>query len=125
MVVGTSAAPPERRRALEAAGIQVLLADGIAGRTDPYKVLEYLARERYLSLMIEAGSKVNWTMLDSLIADKVLFYYAPKVLGGLNSLPVAGGQGRMRRADAIQLDRLTVHPISKDEFAVEAYVAKG
>ena len=124
MVVGTSVAPLERRTALEAAGIRVLIADGTGGRTDPRKVLEYLARERYLSLMVEAGSKVNWTMLDSEIADKILFYYAPKVLGGLSSLPVAGGQGRMRRADAILLDRVTIHPVSKDEFAVEAYVVK-
>ncbi len=83
-----------------------------------------LAAERYLSLMVEAGSHVNWTMLDGQIADKVLFYYAPKILGGLKSMPVAGGAGRMRRADAMLLERLTVHPISKDEFAVEAYLVK-
>jgi diaminohydroxyphosphoribosylaminopyrimidine deaminase/5-amino-6-(5-phosphoribosylamino)uracil reductase len=124
MVVCTSAAPAERRKALENLGVRVLIADGSGGRTDPRKVLDYLAEHRYLSLMVEAGSHVNWTMLDSQIADKVLFYYAPKILGGLKSLPVAGGQGRMRRVDAILLDRLTVHPISTNEFAVEAYVVK-
>jgi diaminohydroxyphosphoribosylaminopyrimidine deaminase/5-amino-6-(5-phosphoribosylamino)uracil reductase len=124
LVVGTSAAPAARRKALADAGIQVLIADGQGGRTDPLKLVEYLAKERYLSLMVEAGSKVNWAMLDSQIADKILFYYAPKILGGLQSLPVAGGKGRMRRADAILMERLTVHPISQNEFAVEAYVVK-
>jgi diaminohydroxyphosphoribosylaminopyrimidine deaminase / 5-amino-6-(5-phosphoribosylamino)uracil reductase len=124
LVVGTSAASPQRRQALENAGIQVLIADAPGGRTDPRKVLDFLAKERYLSLMVEAGSKVNWTMLDTGIADKVLFYYAPKILGGLESLPVAGGKGRMRRVDAIQLERLTVHTVSTNEFAVEAYVVK-
>ncbi len=124
MVVCTSTARSERRKALEAAGIRVLFADGVAGRTDPRKVLDYLAAERYLSLMVEAGSHVNWTMLDGQIADKILFYYAPKILGGLKSLPVAGGPGRMRRADAMLLDQVTVHPISTDEFAVEAYLVK-
>ena len=124
MIVGTSSAPAERRKALEAAGARVLIADGSSGRTDPRKVLEVLAEERYLSLMVEAGSHVNWTMLDGQIADKILFYYAPKILGGLKSLPVAGGTGRMRRADAMLLDRLTVHPISQNEFAVEAYLVK-
>ncbi|MGA8029818.1 MAG: bifunctional diaminohydroxyphosphoribosylaminopyrimidine deaminase/5-amino-6-(5-phosphoribosylamino)uracil reductase RibD [Bryobacteraceae bacterium] len=124
LVVGTSAASNERRKALEAAGIQILIADGPGGRADPRKAIEYLARERYLSLMVEAGSKVNWSMLDARIADKVLFYYAPKILGGLKSLPVAGGAGRMRRADAILLERLSVHPISTNEFAVEAYLVK-
>lgn len=124
LVVGTSAAPERRKRALEAAGIEVLIADASGGRTDIRKVLEHLAQKKYLSLMVEAGSKVNWTMLDSNLADKIFFYYAPKILGGLKSLPVAGGQGRMRRADAILLDRLTIHPISTNEFAVEAYVVK-
>jgi len=124
IVVGTSAGPSERRTALEQAGIRVLIADGPAGRTDPAKVVQYLAKERYLSLMVEAGSKVNWTMLDNQIADKILFYYAPKILGGLKSLPVAGGAGRQRRADAILLERVALHAISKDEFAVEAYIIK-
>ena len=124
LVVGTSAASEERKKALEDAGIEVLIADGPGGRTDPRKVIEYLAERRYLSLMVEAGAKVNWTMLDTHIADKVLFYYAPKILGGLESLPVAGGIGRLRRSDAILLERLTVHSISPDEFAVEAYVGK-
>jgi diaminohydroxyphosphoribosylaminopyrimidine deaminase / 5-amino-6-(5-phosphoribosylamino)uracil reductase len=124
MVVGTSSAPVDRRKALEQAGIQVLIADGPTGRTDPAAVIEYLAQERYLSLMVEAGAKVNGTLLDAQLADKVLFYYAPKILGGMKSLPVVGGQGRMRRADAILLERVTVHPISTNEFAVEAYVVK-
>ncbi len=124
LVVCTSAARVERRKALETAGVRVLIADGTAGRTDPQKVLDYLAAERYLSLMVEAGSHVNWTMLDGQIADKVLFYYAPKILGGLKSLPVAGGAGRQRRADAMLLHQLSVHPISTNEFAVEAYLVK-
>ena len=49
----------------------------------------------------------------------------PKILGGMKSIPVAGGPGRMRRADAIMLERVTLHSISTDEFAVEAFVTKG
>jgi diaminohydroxyphosphoribosylaminopyrimidine deaminase / 5-amino-6-(5-phosphoribosylamino)uracil reductase len=124
LVVCTSAARAERRKALELAGVQVLVADGPAGRTDPRQLMDYLARERYVSLMVEAGSHVNWTMLDGQFADKVLFYYAPKILGGLKSMPVAGGPGRLRRMDAMLLDRVSVRPISKDEFSVEAYLVK-
>ena len=124
LVVCTSTAPIDRRKALEDLGIRILIADGIAGRTDPRQVVEFLAANRYLSLMVEAGSHVNWTVLDGQIADKILFYYAPKILGGFKSLPVAGGPGRMRRADAMLLDRVTIHHISPDEFAVEAYLVK-
>jgi diaminohydroxyphosphoribosylaminopyrimidine deaminase/5-amino-6-(5-phosphoribosylamino)uracil reductase len=72
--------------------------------------------------MIEAGSRVNWTALESGVADKILFYYAPKILGGTQSLPVAGGVGRRRRVDAIQFRDVTVHTITASEFAVEAWL---
>jgi diaminohydroxyphosphoribosylaminopyrimidine deaminase/5-amino-6-(5-phosphoribosylamino)uracil reductase len=124
LVVGTSAAARDRRKALEARGVGVLIADDPKGRTDLGAVVAHLADERYLSLMVEAGSKVNWAFLDSGVADKIFFYYAPKILGGLESLPVAGGSGRRRRADAILLEDVTLHKISKDEFAVEARVVK-
>ena len=76
--------------------------------------------------MIEAGSKVNWTALESGIVDRIYFYYAPKILGGLHSLPVAGGAGTAapRRRDASSA-MSSVHTIvTPDEFAVEAWLIK-
>jgi len=124
LVVTTSAASPDRRRILEARGVKVLVCDGAAGRTDPRAVVEFLAREACLSLMIEAGSKVNWSALESGIVDRIFFYYAPKILGGLQSLPVAGGPGRRTRREAILFRNVTLYPITEDEFAVEACLVK-
>jgi len=121
-VLTTSAASQERRRALEYRGVRVLVFDGPGGRTDLQSLVGFLGSEQYRSLMIESGSKLNWAALETGIVDKILFYYAPKILGGLQSLPVAGGAGRLRRTDAIQLHNLKVEPIPPDEFAVEAYV---
>jgi diaminohydroxyphosphoribosylaminopyrimidine deaminase/5-amino-6-(5-phosphoribosylamino)uracil reductase len=123
-ILTTSAASDERRRALEYRGVRVLVFDGPGGRTDLGKLVEYLAGEQYRSLMIESGSKLNWAALEAGVADKIFFYYAPKILGGLRSLPVAGGAGRLHRRDAIQLTRVKLHSIPPDEFAVEAYVEK-
>ena len=123
-VVTTSAASAERREALEQRGVQVKVFDGPAGRTDPRSVVEWLGSEHYLSLMVEAGAKVNWALLAANAVDKILFYYAPKILGGLKSLPVVGGKGRMRRADAILFREVTLTPIPPDEFVVEAYLAQ-
>jgi diaminohydroxyphosphoribosylaminopyrimidine deaminase / 5-amino-6-(5-phosphoribosylamino)uracil reductase len=124
LVVTTSAASAERRRRLEAKGVRVESLEGPDGRADLKATVELLAREKYLSLMIEAGSKVNWTALESCVADKIFFYYAPKILGGMQSLPVAGGIGRRRRADAIRFRDLKIHAITPNEFAVEAFLEK-
>jgi diaminohydroxyphosphoribosylaminopyrimidine deaminase/5-amino-6-(5-phosphoribosylamino)uracil reductase len=75
--------------------------------------------------MIEAGSKMNWAVLESGLADKIFFYYAPKILGGMQSLPVAGGTGRRSRKDAIRFRDVRLHTVgAPDEFAVEAYLLK-
>jgi diaminohydroxyphosphoribosylaminopyrimidine deaminase/5-amino-6-(5-phosphoribosylamino)uracil reductase len=123
-VVATSAASAERRKALENRGVRVLTFDGPGGRTDLRRLVEWLGEEQRLSLVIEAGSMLNWAALDSGIVDKVLFYYAPKILGGTESLPMAGGTGRRRRMDAILLHGIRVRSVGEDEFAVEGYVRK-
>lgn len=122
LVVTTSAASAERRKAMEKCGIEVLALDSSSGRTDIEALVKWLGQQRYLSLMIEAGSKVNWAALESGCVDRIFFYYGPKILGGLEALPLAGGIGRRRRADAIAIHGLRIHPIPPDEFAVEGYV---
>ena len=124
LVIGTSAAPVERRKALESRGVEVLILDGRDGRSDLRAAIEAIAQRRYLSVLIEAGAKVNWAALETGVADKIFFYYAPKILGGLESLSMAGGAGRRRRADAIRVRRTELHRITPDEFAVEGYILK-
>jgi diaminohydroxyphosphoribosylaminopyrimidine deaminase/5-amino-6-(5-phosphoribosylamino)uracil reductase len=122
VAVTTSASAPERRRALEARGIEVLVMDGPGGRADLASVVRWLANRQYLSLMIEAGAMLNWTALESGCVDRIFFYYGPKILGGLEALPLAGGIGRRKRADAIRIHGVTIHQIPPDEFAIEGYV---
>ena len=58
--------------------------------------------------------------------DKVKFlYYAPKILGGLQSLPHGRGHGaNAARGCDLAGKNVILHPIPPDEFAVEAYVRK-
>jgi len=124
VVVTTSAAPAEKRKALEHAGLKVLVFDGRSGRADVRQTVEWLGQQNLLSVIVEAGSHLNWSVLEEECADKVFFYYAPKILGGTQSLSMAGGIGRRRRVDAILIRDLELHPIARDEFAVEGYVVK-
>jgi diaminohydroxyphosphoribosylaminopyrimidine deaminase/5-amino-6-(5-phosphoribosylamino)uracil reductase len=122
LVVTTSAASAERRKLLEDCGAHVEVMDGPGGRADLCGVVAWLGRHNYLSLMIEAGSKLNWSALETGAVDRIFFYYGPKILGGLEALPLAGGIGRRRRSDAIRVHGITIHSIPPDEFAVEGYL---
>ena len=122
VIMTTSAAVPKRREMLEARGIPVYVMDAPRGRVDLQGVVDWLGKQRVLSVMIEAGSKLNWAALDEGIVDKALIYYAPKILGGLESLPLAGGVGRRSRSGAIQFHNLAIEMVGRDEFVVEAYL---
>ncbi len=122
VIATTSAAPAKRRSALEERGIPVKVFDAPQGRVDLPSLVVWLGEQQMISLVIEAGAKLNWAALDSGIVDKTLLYYAPKILGGVDSLPLAGGIGRRSRSGAIQLHDVRTFSVSRDEFAVEAYL---
>jgi riboflavin biosynthesis pyrimidine reductase len=67
--------------------------------------------------MIEAGSKVNWTALESGLVDRVFFYCGPKILGGLEALPLAGGFG-----EAPMTITVDIRPEVQAELARQAII---
>ena len=124
VVASTSAASAKRRRLFAERGIPVQVFDSPTARVDLDGLMDWLGRRGIVSLMIEGGAKLNWAILETGIADKVLLYYAPKILGGFDSLPLVGGAGRRSRAGALQLRNLSTFMVSADEFVVEADVVK-
>ncbi len=116
--------PKNGEKPSKPAAFAVLVFDGRGGRVDIARAIGWLGEQKVLSVIIEAGSKLNWAVLEAQAADKVFFYYAPKILGGTQSLPMAGGVGRRRRSDAIRVRDIQLHPISTDEFAVEGWIER-
>ncbi len=124
LVATTSAASKSRREVFQRLGIPLGLFDAAKGRVDLAQLVEYLGRQDITSLMIEGGPKLNWTVLESKLADKILLYYAPKFLGGYDSVPMVGGTGRRSRDGALRVTNLRTFTVAPDEFAVEASLAK-
>ena len=94
----------ERRKLLESRGVEVLAFDGPGGRADLQSVVDWLGRQRYLSLMIEAGSKLNWSALESGVVDRDLFLLRAEDSGRHG---VAAAGRRHRTAPAVGRDSLT------------------
>ncbi len=124
VIVFCSFAENNKRRALERAGVQVLQVPAQAGRTDIETVMRRLGDLNLLSVIVEGGSLANWAVLNSGCVDKVFLYYAPKILGGSESVPLAGGEGYRRLEGAVTLGEYFLHRFGPD-FAVEGYVAHG
>jgi len=91
------------------------------GRPDLERVMARLGEREITSIIIEGGAMVNWAALSAGIVDKVFFYYAPKILAGTSSIPLALGTGYRRISDAAYVRSLTLHRFGED-FAVEGYL---
>lgn len=64
---------------------------------------------------------VNWAALASGVADKIFFYYSPKILAGTGSVPFAAGAGFRKMSEAAHLKWFRLHRFGED-FAVEGYL---
>jgi len=80
-----------------------------------------LGEREITSLIIEGGAMVNWSALSAEIVDKIFFYYAPKIIAGTASIPLALGTGYRKMSEAAYVRSLTLHRFGED-FAVEGYL---
>jgi len=72
-------------------------------------------------VLLEAGAELNGAALDAGLVDKVFLYYAPKILGGRDSLPMAGGRGVRAMRDALPVHSIRRYDFGED-FAIEGYL---
>ena len=123
VLVYCSFAEEKRKQQLHSKGIQVeqVTSAGQDGRPDLQAICRRLAEREITSVMIEGGAMVNWAALASGTADKVFFYYSPKILAGTGSVPFASGAGFRKMSEAAHLKWLRLHRFGED-FAIEGYL---
>jgi diaminohydroxyphosphoribosylaminopyrimidine deaminase/5-amino-6-(5-phosphoribosylamino)uracil reductase len=123
VLVFCSFAEEKRKQQLQNKGIQVeqVVSAGPDGRPDLQAICRRLGERETTSVMIEGGAMVNWAALASGAADKVFFYYSPKILAGTGSVPFAAGPGFRKMSEAAHLKWLRLHRFGED-FAVEGYL---
>jgi diaminohydroxyphosphoribosylaminopyrimidine deaminase / 5-amino-6-(5-phosphoribosylamino)uracil reductase len=123
VLVFCSFAEEKRKQQLQSKGIQVeqVASAGPDGRPDLQAICRCLSEREITSIMIEGGAMVNWAALASGTADKVFFYYSPKILAGTGSVPFAGGAGFRKMSEAAYLKGFRLHRFGED-FAVEGYL---
>jgi diaminohydroxyphosphoribosylaminopyrimidine deaminase / 5-amino-6-(5-phosphoribosylamino)uracil reductase len=85
---------PERRekaRTFTERGIEVVVMASASGKVDLPKLFSYLAKEREMNeIHVEAGFKLNGSMLRENCVDELLLYYAPFFMGegiGMANIP--------------------------------------
>jgi diaminohydroxyphosphoribosylaminopyrimidine deaminase/5-amino-6-(5-phosphoribosylamino)uracil reductase len=126
LVVGESKLA-ERRNAkkkvrLEDKGVRIMGTPLKNGWIDLNILMDRLGVMKITSLLIEGGSRLMGSAFKSSVIDKVVFFYAPKVLGGNDGYPVCAGSGAGSMAKCIPITSLSVHRF-EDDVMIEGYVS--
>jgi diaminohydroxyphosphoribosylaminopyrimidine deaminase/5-amino-6-(5-phosphoribosylamino)uracil reductase len=106
--------PPERARALQEKGVELLPLPLHEGRPDPRALLRALAGRGVMSLLVEGGAEVAATLLEACLVDRIEYLLAPKIIGGRTAPGPVGGPGRPRMADALPVHDLKVRRLGED-----------
>ncbi len=114
--------PDLLRKKFQKKGVRLLTAPLCQGRIDWVWLMAYLGKEMAVSsVLVEGGSRVGAASLAAGIVDKILFFYAPKILGGDDGVPVCKGSGPEMMKDSIPVERVSVRWFDSD-ILVEGYL---
>lgn len=91
------------------------------GGVDMAVLMDELGKRGVTSLLIEGGGTTHASAFMAGIVDKVMFFVAPKILGGRAAVSPVEGPGFETIDEAIQLDHMTATPVGQD-LLIEAYV---
>jgi diaminohydroxyphosphoribosylaminopyrimidine deaminase/5-amino-6-(5-phosphoribosylamino)uracil reductase len=104
-IVVTKAAPARRVAAL-ARRVAVWTAPARDGRVDLRWLLKKLGSENITNLLVEGGGEVNAAFLLDGLAQRAVFFYAPRILGGRESRKAVAGAGARSLDEALTLRAL-------------------
>ena len=106
--------------ALRTQGVEIVTSN----HHDLCGVLRELGSRSLQSVLVEGGSTIAGEFLDAGLVNKVTFFIAPKMIGGVDAPSAIGGRGVEAMAEAFELERVTVAQRGKD-IEVTGYPRKG
>ncbi|MGC2061364.1 MAG: bifunctional diaminohydroxyphosphoribosylaminopyrimidine deaminase/5-amino-6-(5-phosphoribosylamino)uracil reductase RibD [Thermodesulfovibrionales bacterium] len=112
----------EKKKALlREKGIIILEHEG--ERADLAALMQEMGKKGIMSVLVEGGSSLNASALESGIVDKVLFFIAPKIIGGKESFPVVGGRTYRNLARAYRVSDTRIKKFG-DDILISGYMEK-
>ncbi|MEN6356570.1 MAG: bifunctional diaminohydroxyphosphoribosylaminopyrimidine deaminase/5-amino-6-(5-phosphoribosylamino)uracil reductase RibD [Armatimonadota bacterium] len=108
-------------RKLEATGARIIILDALDRRLSLVKLLRELGELGCLSVLIEGGGQIAASAIEERLVDKVLYFHAPIIIGGRDSVDSVAGVGAGSISTAVKLDRIRVRRFGED-IAVEGHL---
>jgi diaminohydroxyphosphoribosylaminopyrimidine deaminase/5-amino-6-(5-phosphoribosylamino)uracil reductase len=122
-VVATSVNSNEKKKQeLRDLGIKVIEVSEKKNKVDLRELMKALGNEGIDSILIEGGGTLNFSALEERLVNKVIFYIAPKIIGGEKSKSCIAGTGFSELEEVPNLNDISYRRIGKD-LVVEGYIS--
>jgi diaminohydroxyphosphoribosylaminopyrimidine deaminase/5-amino-6-(5-phosphoribosylamino)uracil reductase len=121
ILIVRKSASAEKKKVLSERGVHLIEYDG--DKVHLPWLMKKLGEREITSVLIEAGASLNAYALEEGIVDKVMFFIAPKIIGGSKSFPAVGGKSFRGLEEAHRLSDIKVRRVGED-ILVEGYIRK-
>ncbi len=122
-IIAASVQKSRKQRKLENLGATVLhIKKDKSGHINLKELLKRLGKQGITSILIEGGGKVAASALKNKIVDKVVFFYAPKIVGS-EGISMVGELGIPNIKKSLEIKNIKTRKI-KDELMIEGYIKK-
>jgi diaminohydroxyphosphoribosylaminopyrimidine deaminase / 5-amino-6-(5-phosphoribosylamino)uracil reductase len=112
IVLTTKQASMDQIMKLNALGVEVIKC-GDGPKVDLRHAMKVLGEREISSILLEGGGRLNGAMLEAGLIDKMVLFFAPKLIGGAAPANFSF-LGLDRMNDALQLERVRVEVIGED-----------
>lgn len=114
-------ADSERLRKLAEAGARILTLKEVSGRLPVRELMKRLGEMGVLSVLIEGGGETAAAALEEKVVDRIVYFYAPIVIGGKDAVSAVAGLGAADIGSAIRLSNVKTRRLGND-FVIEGRV---
>lgn len=101
-------------RRLEAKGARILYCASVRGRVALRPLLGALGELGMMHILAEGGGEIVASLLENGLADELVFFVAPKIVGGRQAVTSVEGSGVSTVADALALKNVTTARFGDD-----------
>lgn len=124
VIATTELMPSDKEKQLQEMGAKVIRVGLNENQVNLSQLMNELYNMEIDSVLLEGGSSLNASALESGIVDKMMFFIAPKIIGGLNAPGPVGGKGIEKVQNALKIRDTSVRWFDED-IMIEGYVGRG
>ncbi|MDO7905117.1 bifunctional diaminohydroxyphosphoribosylaminopyrimidine deaminase/5-amino-6-(5-phosphoribosylamino)uracil reductase RibD [Paenibacillus sp. JX-17] len=117
IVVTTDEADTAKDAALTASGVTVVRC-GTGPRVNLSAAMKKLGELEIGSVLLEGGGRLNGSMLEARLVDRVQLFLAPTIVGGIGTAGSFTFDGVEKMSEAIRLTELEVEMVGTDNISV-------